>query len=214
MPAHAWTTYYMDAAKKLEQRRSIGSRTPGLLAWAGFSVDALYYLADVDDFVVTQSPQRWLRHQPETIDLANAYLAASLAFAGLDRCAAVLGRIYGSATARTELSIPSFQPWSRKKSVQKRRNRLPKPARLWVRGVWLDHEYQTIRAVRHPLTHASTRRHIKRPIRASHSDRMGLQRHLPRASQVTNVRDLILVSRDVATRHVEYFNLLIVTDEI
>jgi hypothetical protein len=43
---------------------------------------------------------------------------------------------------------------------------------------------------------------------------MGLQRHLPRASQVTNVRDLIVLSRDVATRHVETFNLLIVTDQI
>jgi hypothetical protein len=130
MPAHAWTTYYMAATTKLEQRPSIGSRTPGLLAWAGFSVDALYYLADVDDFLVTQSPERWLDHQPETIDLANAYVAASLAFAGLDRCAAVLGRIYVSATARAELSISSFQPWSRNRAVQKRRKRLPKPARL------------------------------------------------------------------------------------
>jgi hypothetical protein len=43
---------------------------------------------------------------------------------------------------------------------------------------------------------------------------MGLQRHLPRASHVTNVRDLILLSRDVAARHVEDFNLLIVTNEI
>jgi hypothetical protein len=43
---------------------------------------------------------------------------------------------------------------------------------------------------------------------------MGLQRHLPSASQVTNVRDLILLCRDVATRQVEHFNRLIITDEI
>jgi hypothetical protein len=43
---------------------------------------------------------------------------------------------------------------------------------------------------------------------------MGLQRHVPKASQVTNVRDLIVLCRDVATRHVEDFNRLIVTEDI
>jgi hypothetical protein len=43
---------------------------------------------------------------------------------------------------------------------------------------------------------------------------MEVRPQFPKKASPINVRDLVLMSRDLATRHVESFNLLIVNDNI
>jgi hypothetical protein len=214
MPPYEWTTPYMQAAQQLESRGASKHSTPGLLVWAGFAVEALHYVADVDDFVLVQADERWLGHQPEIVDLADAYAAVSLAFASTDKCAAVLGHLYLRLPGSYELALSSLRPWSRNKGVLKKRMLLPDAARRWVRRVWLDADYQTLRSAQHPMTHATMRREIHRPIGPGHAQRMTVRPLLPRAVAGVNVRELILKASDTATRHVEDFNSLLMSGDI
>lgn len=214
VPPYIWTTPCIEAAQRLENRGASRPTTPGLLVWAGFAVEALHYISDVDEFVLTQAHERWLGHQPEIVDLADSYAAASLAFASTDKCAAVLGHLYLQSPGTHELALSGLRPWSRDKRIVRRRLRLSDGGRLWIRQVWLDADYQTLRSARHPLTHATLRRQIRRPIGPGHTERMMVRPRLPRAAVGVNVRDLILKARDTATRHVEAFNSLIVNGDI
>lgn len=210
MAPYRWQTDPVATAQTVEQRGVATGDASRLIVWAGFSVDALHYLADADDLVVAKHPQRWLGHPPETVDLAHVSAVAATAFAAYDRCAAALGRMYlHGGHARFETALSELRPWSRNKKIENARAQLPSPARAWIRQVWTDPSYKTLRGFRHPLTHATITRSLSRPLPAGHASRMRLSRYTSRVTPKVGSRDFILTCRDSTTSQIEAFLALV-----
>jgi hypothetical protein len=212
MAEYAWKTPFTDVSAAIACRPGRTQGAARMIFWAGYTVDALHYLADLDDYVLTELPKAEciLGHSRETVDIAHAYAAAATAFAAYDRCAAALGYLYlDSKKGKNETALSGIRPWSSQKQVRKRRAKLPAPARAWIRQVWTDPSYQMLRTLRHPLIHSALNRTIHAWAPPGHSARIEVRRHGAPAAEGVSTRALILDARDTTTCHVEGFFTLI-----
>jgi hypothetical protein len=149
-------------------------------------VEALDYLDDIDDEFVRTSRTRGFH--PHTIDLAHVRWAAGTAVTAIDLCAAALGNWY--------CGVPGDNHALDLADVRSQRNKLPPSATAWVERVWTDPEYETLRKVRNPFTHRRLPRHLT----------VGGRTAFPISpSKTVGSRELVLLARDVARRHVQDF---------
>lgn len=202
MPPHSWTLRPVETTSdKLGGR---DGEAAALVLWATWAVDALHYLADVDD-------QRDLRGQhPDVVDIAHVRWGAGTAITALDLCAAALGRLHCGATGPHELDLRQVVHASRWA-------RLPAGARRWVTAATADPDYGVVLAARNPMTHARLPRtlSIANVAPRAHEQRtafpvFGLPANPLDPTEVVAkrpvpARELIETARDVATRHIEAF---------
>jgi hypothetical protein len=192
VPPKQWTFHQQDAWDALRRSGGRGAHA----VWALLAVESLFYLADADDHTFTA--QTWYGSSPDAIDIAHVSAAAGNAVAALDRCAAELAEIHGVTNkSGNAVSLAQLQPNSTHADVNKRRSKLSAGALAWVDAAWGDPDYQRVRDRRHPLLHAHIARDLHRPVNPGHNTRTKFGG--------INARDLILVSRDVADRHVDRF---------
>jgi hypothetical protein len=89
------------------------------------------------------------------------------------------------------------------------RSRLPSGARKWVDAVRRDPDYIKIKKARHALTHARLKRHFK--MNLGEASPRGLKLQIGRKSRrpgvkpMIEIRALIELASDVATKHVIQF---------
>jgi hypothetical protein len=188
-------------------RLSPSAQEGGALAlWAAWCVEALDYAVEIDNEFYGQSKTRGFH--PDVIDLAHVRWCAGTASTAIDLCAAALGSWYcGVQPGEHQLDLRQIRPWAKKRLVSRRRAQLPRPARAWVRRVWVDPHYKTLLAARNPFTHSRLPRHLTRP-RQGHHGRTEFP--IPRkgdapTSSAVGSRTLVLLARDVARRHVQEF---------
>jgi hypothetical protein len=146
MPACSWGVQVDVALAAIGAR--LGADASGLASWARFSVDHLYYLADLDALRTRGANPRG--HTPQTIDYAHGGWAAGTAITAIDRCAAALGAgLLPHRVARTydhrELSQGPTAAALAAQSLE---------ATAWVNSVAADPETGILLAFRKPLVHA------------------------------------------------------------
>lgn len=171
----------------------------GHLLWAAWTVDALYYLDDLDQ---DAERFRWTRlgHHPDSVALAHARWAASTAMTALDLSAAAIGEQHSLASRSTGHAHDIG-------TLQENQNRaqLCAGCTAWLDAVVSDTDYELLKNARDPLVHRKLPRIVKigggsapTPV-----DRLGLA--VPGAQSPTGEmpsRQLVELSRDTATRHV------------
>lgn len=218
MPPRPWSR---EPVEVLQRGQASADEGGALTLWAAWCVWALDYLVELDDEFFGQSQTR--DFPPDVIDLANVRWSAGTASTAIDLCAAALGSWHcGVPAGAHQLDLREIREWAKVTSVdrsgpisavisffsreQRRRKALPADAKAWVRQTWADQEYQTLRAVRNPFTHArlprivilGTQGHQRRTaFRIQHTRRS--------TSRELDARELVLLARDVARRHVQEF---------
>ncbi len=172
-------------AQKKPDRGKVGA----LVYWAVRTVNGIQYLQDLDH-VDRSGPNHHEPHPPEIKDICHGRWATTSAITAMDLCAAALGREFGTATGSKENSLADFQTRNRK-----RRARLPVAALKWIDSVTSDPSYQVVKDARNPFVHS-------RLIRKFY---MGgpTEFHIEGTSHTT--AELITLSREVATKHVNTF---------
>jgi hypothetical protein len=196
-----WPVDPMEATQRLDERYS-GTGASGLMLWAMWTVEGMYYLTDVD--AVLPPPPR--AHNHEAVDLSHARWATVDAVTAIDLCAAALGRMhceYPRKDREMDFGI------ARENEILVA---LATPG-AWIRAVCADKQYEQLRGLRDALVHRTARRRIDVGIPSS----LGLTGvgGPPRPSRVRltlsdpeeaiPVERLVPQCRDVARRHVAAF---------
>jgi hypothetical protein len=216
MPPYTWPNNPGPVIQSFEARR--GTPEAGaLFVWAVRTVESLHYLDDMDH-VYNTSFTVINGHSHEVLDVAHARWATSTCITALDLCAAGLGRSFCGHTSQHELNLidfagrklsflRTFRFCFRRSQPAKRAARykqLPTPAAQWVDSVLADADYKRIKATRNWLVHSRLPLHYTI---APGGPRVRLK--LGKADSQIGVRDLVVMARHVATRHVSAFvNLL------
>jgi hypothetical protein len=231
MTKHIWKREPMDVVQRFEQRNP-GADLGGRLLWSAWAVDALHYLADLDNSQSTY-PDRMDDHHPDVVDITHVRWATGTAVTALDLCAAALGAHYCANQDSNEFDLRRFQfpdrprykgplKWIRgrtrgrlrhaldrrfpdpvSKLVHSRRQALPEPFLGWVDGVLEDVRYKRIQPARNQFTHAWLSRHLQRGGGAGHELRTGFR--LKKTGEPVGSRELVEISRSLATERVELF---------
>ena len=201
MPPHIWqveTTELIQAFESQLQNTAAGT----LIRWAVWTVDCLHYLDDLDrEFDVTHSS--FADHRPDVIDVAHARWATGTCITALDLCAATLGRAYCKNIGKREYDLGYFDyrgNTSRSPIVDARRDQLPLTAQKWLDDVLADPDYEVIKNVRDWLTHSRVNRHFYLTI-GGPPQRLRLEL----STGQMQVRQIIELARDLATKHVSIF---------
>jgi hypothetical protein len=197
-----WAVDPMEAGRRIDERYS-DSGAGALLVWAAWTVEGMYYLADVD---ASLPRPPYAGHNHEAVDLSHARWATVDAVTAIDLCAASLGRMhcdYPKKGREMDFGI------SRENSALLA---LPAPGE-WMRAVCADDQYEQVRGLRDALVHRTARRRIEVTISSSLSltgvgggARTSRARlHLSDPAAAIPVEDLVPRCRDVAQRHVGAF---------
>jgi len=190
MPPYIWQVDPIPLIQQFETRHN--NPTAGaLFSWAVSTVDCLYYLDDIDrNFDGTGLSIAG--HKPDVVDVAHARWATSTAITSLDLCAAGLGRAFCGHGGARELDISDMNA--------SRKAQLPPDAKQWIDSVHGDPKYNDVKSARDWLTHSRLKRHFFLSTRGPYQ-RIKLEFN----STHLSVRDLVELSRDLATRHVSNF---------
>ena len=202
MPPFIWATDPIVLIQSFETRHTNPS-AGALFAWAASTMESLHYLDDIDR-VYDTSHTVVGAHHADVVDVAHARWATSTCITALDLCAAGLGRSFCAHSGPRERDLACFdsnQPSKRQAAWQAR---LPQLALRWVNGVLTDADYKKIKAARDWLIHSRLNRHF-----AISSGGPPQRLKLELQSTQLEVRHIVEVARDVATRHVsEFLSLL------
>jgi hypothetical protein len=205
MPLHAWQTEPNEIIRAFEIRFK-NPEAGALIAWSVYTVESLYYLDDLDsEFDNTRLSVA--DHRPDVIDVAHARWATTSCITSLDLCAAALGRAFCGNMGDREYDLGYFNQQGRSSissNVIKRRIQLPPNARKWLDDVFSDPDYEVMKLARDWLTHSRVKRHFELTIGSSPQRlKLGLS-----TGQIP-IRDIIELTRDLATKHVaEFLNIL------
>ena len=208
MPPLAWSIDPASVIQTFELRRKCPS-AGALFAWAARTVEGLHYLDDIDRRYDT-SHAVVDGHRSDVADVAHARWATGTCITALDLCAAGLGRSFCAYTGPHEFSLTDFDlSLASKKQARVRRRwrrHLPVQATRWVDAVCSDADYRKIKEARNWLVHSRPTAHYTLaiggpPIRLKLAVASG---------KPLEVRHIIELARDVATRHVTTFLSLLV----
>ena len=164
--------------------------------WAVDAVEGLRWLCYVDEWAFERSPEHLEGRDPRVIDLAHVRWATVTAITAIDLCAAEIAVRYGGVEFWSE-HLPTLEPLRRKLAGTP----VPSAATDWLDGVANDADYRTVKATRNPLTHRFL---VRTALIGPGRTPFEVDRNLPPQDR-PDARDLILLSRDVAIRHVREF---------
>jgi hypothetical protein len=198
MPPFVWTSEPIELIQSFEKRHK-NPLASALFSWAAWAMESLHYLDDIDR-VYDTSHAVIGDHRPDIVDVAHARWATGTCITALDLCAAGLGRSFCAHGGPRELDLACFDSSQPSKRKDARRARLPPLALQWLDGVCADAEYKTIKGARDWLVHSRLKRHFT-------LDTAGPPQRLKLELETTQVevRQVVEVARDVATRHVAAF---------
>jgi hypothetical protein len=208
VPPRPWSRAPLEV---LQRGQASADEGGALTLWAAWCVEALDYAVELDDEFFGQSQTRDFR--PDAIDLAHVRWSAGTGSTAIDLCAAALGSWHcGVHRGAHQLDLRMIRPrakdrtGAKDKSVERRRKALPAAAKAWVRRTWVDPQYKTLLAVRNPFTHARLPRIVALGT-TGHQGRTAfrIQHTRGSTSQELDSRELVLLARDVARRHVQEF---------
>jgi len=170
-----------------------------LFAWAIWAVDSLHYLDDIDRAYNTSQAVIGA-HRPDVVDVAHARWATATCITALDLCAAGIGRSFCAHVKPRELDLASFDSCQLSKRKLDLRALLPPLVLQWVDSVCADVQYKEIKKARDWLVHSRVSRHFTLST-GGPPQRLKLEID----KRQLEVRHVIEVARDVATRHVVAF---------
>jgi hypothetical protein len=194
MPPYNWAVDPVQLVQSFESKHN-NPVAGALFAWAVWTVDCLYYLDDLDE-AFDRSRAPIAQHRPDVVDVAHARWATGTSITSLDLCAAGLGHAFCGNTGTHEFDIGDINA--------ARKAQLPPEAQQWFDRVIADPQYNIVKSARDWLTHSRVSRHSAIG-GASLPERLKLQFGPSRLP----VRDLVLVARDLATRHVADFTQIL-----
>jgi hypothetical protein len=197
MPRMTWTKDPSTVSQDYQARHGPNSLDP-LFMWATHTVEALYYLGDLDKIQANPTNSN-SPHDPVIVDMAHVRWATTTTITALDLCAAGLGRQYCNWTIRNEPDLRDF------KQANNRRQ-LPPSALQWVDAVLTDPRYKNVLNARNSLTHSRLIRHFVVNLGSSTPD--------PRTAFNVNgsrieAGTLVATARDFAGEQVDAFLLVI-----
>ena len=193
MPGHVWSVPVDSVCKFVE---TTSPEAGALLLWSTWTVDALYYLTDIDHQVFSGAMGSLLeRHDRQVVDIAHARWASGGAITAIDLCAAVLGRLHCGITGPRECDLEELLRPARIA-------RLPLGAQAWANTVQSDPDYAVIKNARDPLTHRRVKRLLKLSLPRALLDRTVLGTLNP-----VTVPDLVATCLRVSARQVDAFLL-------
>jgi hypothetical protein len=186
----------------------IGGGYSPYATWARQSVDALWWLADVDDWAYSGDRRNLGEHDADTIDIAHVRWATGTAKTAIDLCAADL------AVGHNIRSFWGDEPEQMAATVgpehlgkERYRHRLTAKTASWLSVLLNDPDYVALKTVRDHFTHRMTVRAalIRAPAPEDPRDRTNFAVRIPGINQRPDARELVVFSRDVATRYVESY---------
>lgn len=198
-----------DAAQALN---GIDPHAAAFVSWAGSAVDSLYYLADLDAQVASETEDQPLGHGWQVVDHAHARWAVGTAITALDLCGAALGRLLAGypkggghemdlGPAQTTPAITTHPA-----------------AGPWIATVVADASYQLVLSARHALTHRRMTQTIGRSFGGSSGsgERTRTYLNVPDAmGPVTiEVPHLVAAARDCSFEHVDRFAQMVDTGRL
>lgn len=143
-------------------------------------------------------------HRSDVVDVAHARWSTSTCITALDLCAAGLARSFCAHGGSKKFDLGDFDLSQPPDRTVNRRARLPQLALQWVDNVLADVDYKNIKAARDWLIHSRLNRHFSvTPGGPPQRLKLELQ------STQREVRCIVELSRDVATRHVSAFIALL-----
>jgi hypothetical protein len=191
-----WPKQPIKIVHEFEARRKGRGSIGALALWAAWGVESLHYLDDLD-----REHHNTLRnnppHHPDVKDISHIRWATGTSISSLDLCAAVLGRECCAWNVGREPDLRDFDPTSRPKQSTRRRAMLPALALNWVDGVLSDVRYLQVHGARNSLTHS-------RLIRNFFLDG-ATEFKISATGQAVAARDLVILSKDLATDQVNAF---------
>jgi len=191
---HAWK--YPD---DLADRRGWTGEPSALVGWARWTVDSLYYLADLDLRVEVRDANG--QHAWHVVDLAHFRWAASSALGAMDLCAAAAARRAGLGPKVTRGGVREFSLLELGQAVAD--GELANPdISAWVSRLAVDRSVGVIRAIRHPTTHARLRRHFQRGGSGTERTHLVLE---DLCSDPVEIGEFVVMARDTAGRAVDDF---------
>lgn len=180
----------------------------GLLMWAVWAADGLFYLLQLDDQAFGASAQRPSGTRQEAMDMAHVRWAAANAITVLDLCAASLGRLYCPLKRHgQEYSVEDFRG---KEEGRFFFDRLPSAAQDWVKRTVGDADFRIVKRARDPLIHRRLRRVVYATVGgppAAHQGRTGFYVG-PRGAEVGSRALIEKAARLVERRVVAILTLL------
>jgi len=198
MPPFTWPTEPAGLIQAFETRHPHPS-AGALFAWALRAVESLHYLDDIDR-AYDVSHTVIGTHRPDVVDVAHARWATGTCITALDLCAAGLGRALCAHSGPRELDLADFDSNSPFKRIVARRALLHPLALDWIDSVCAEAEYQKIKGARDWLVHSRLTQHFTISC-GGPPQRLKLQLETTQLE----VRHIVEVARDVATRGVEAF---------
>ena len=194
MPPFHWPSDPTSAVIAFEQRHT-NPEAGALLLWAASSVEALYYLDDVDS-VYDSTRTVHGAHRPDVVDVAHARWATGTCITALDLGAAALGRALGGHIGDKELNLGSFSSTRRSKALCLVLSSMPPLAMHWIQAVTRDPAFTEMKTARDALTHRRLPRHLYASVGSAGPDR---RLDLQIDSNRVPVRKLVEDARDLAT---------------
>ena len=202
MPPFTWAGDPMKALQAFEGRYA-SPQAGALFFWAVTATESLHYLDDIDK-AYDASHTVVGGHRPDVVDVAHARWSTSTCITALDLCAAGLARSFCAHSGSKEFDLGDFDLSQSPNRTVNRRARLPQLALQWVDNVLADVDYKNIKAARDWLIHSRLNRHFSvTPGGPPQRLKLELQ------STQWEVRCIVELSRDVATRHVSAFIALL-----
>ena len=196
MSEQIWPKPPMKIVQSFEARSKGRGPVGALIIWAVWGVESLHYLDDLDHehhgSTLNNSP-----HHPNVKDIAHVRWATVTAISSLDLCAASLGREYCAWNKTRELDLRNFDQTSNSKTKSKRREMLPTSALSWIDGVLSDSRYIEVHGARNPLTHSRLTRKL--------FSNKSTEFQISSTGSGLTVRDLVILSKDIATDQVIAF---------
>ncbi len=203
MPPFTWIREPTGVIQAFETQHK-NALAGALFAWAASAVESLHYLDDIDR-TYDDSHAVIGAHRPDVVDVAHARWATGTCITALDLCAAGLGRSFCKHVGPRELDLTCFDSSHSHKWKLERilgwREQLPPLALQWVDGVCADAGYNKVKEARNWLVHSRLLRHYAIvPGGPPQRLKLGLE-----TTGQMEVRHLVEVARDVATRHIVAF---------
>jgi hypothetical protein len=173
--------------------------------WAVDAIEGLNWLVDLDDWAFHGTRENLKGRDPEVIDVVHVRWAASTAVTALNLCGVELAVRYGALDFWTK-NAPVLNDVE--KVVTNASGELPQWASKWLKEVLRDRGYQTLKKTRDPLIHRFLVRSalLWTTVPTEHQSRTEFDVPNPeRMDTRPSARQLIVLARDVADRHVRAF---------
>jgi hypothetical protein len=175
--------------------------------WARDTVDALWWLGDVDDWAYSGDRRNLRAHDPETVDIAHVRWATGTAKTAIDLCAADAAVGHDVQPFWGDGPEDFARPPVPEHLHREYGERLSAEVASWLSALLSDPDYEALKAGRDTFTHRMAVRSALIRIRApeGHQDRTLFAVRVPALEGRADARALIVFARDVATRHVERY---------